>query len=57
MKLYGIAREYWNGGYYSCNYDEDITIYFSKLKRDEEFAKMKDNGDVLHYKFEVETED
>lgn len=57
MKLYGIAKEYWNGNHYSCNYDEDITIYFSKLKRDEEFAKMKDGGDVLHYKFEVETED
>lgn len=57
MKLYGIAKEYWNGNSYSCNYDEDITIYFSKLKRDEDFYILKDNGDVLHYKFEVETED
>lgn len=57
MKLYGIAKEYWGGNSYYCNYSEDIMLYQSEEKRDEEFSKLKDNGDVINNKFEVETED
>lgn len=57
MKIYGIAAEYWGGNSYSCCYDEDIRLFLDKENRDIEFAKLKDNGDVQHYRFEAETED
>lgn len=60
MKIYGIAKEYWGGYSYSCDFSEDIELYISKDKRDEQMATYKsyeDTGDVIYNEFEVETED
>lgn len=32
MKIYGIAKEYWGGYSYSCDFSEDIELYISKEK-------------------------
>lgn len=60
MKLYGIAKEYWGGSSYSCNFSEDIELYISKENRDKQmqvYKSYKDTGDIIYNEFEVETED
>lgn len=60
MKIYGIAKEYWGGSCYSCDYNEDIELYFDKNIRDEQFKeykKLRDTGDIIYNMFEIETED
>lgn len=54
MKVYGIARELWGGSSYYCDYSEDISLYFSKEKRDKEFDKLESNGEVQYSRFEIE---
>ena len=56
MKIYGIAKEYWDGYSYSCDFSEDIELYISKGKLDEQMAiykSYKDTGDVIYKEFEV----
>lgn len=60
MKIYGIAKEYWGGNSYTCVFNEDIELYISKEKRDEQMAiykSYKDTGDVIYSEFDIETED
>ena len=57
MKVYGIAREGWGGNNYYCDYSEDISLYFSKEKRDNEFDKLESNGEVQYSRFETEVEE
>lgn len=40
MKIYGIAREGWDGYKYSCNYNEDITLYTSEKERDKDYFTL-----------------
>lgn len=60
MKMYGIAKEYLGGSSYSCDYTEDIELYFNKETRDEkleEYKKNKNTGDIIYNTFDIETED
>lgn len=60
MKMYGIAKEYWGGECYNCDYNEDIELYFNKKIRDErleEYKNKKNIGDIIYNAFEIETED
>lgn len=60
MKIYGIAKEYWGGSSYTCVFNEDIELYISKEKRDEqmeEYNLYKVSGDIIYTPFDIETED
>ena len=54
MTIYGIGRETWGGFSYSVNFDDDVTLFTSKEKRDEALAELESNGDVVYSPFETE---
>lgn len=57
MKIYGIAREIWDGNKYSCEYDTDIMLYVSEEKRDKDYDMLMASvliSDIQYIKFETE---